>query len=45
MLLTGTREERGLTRWAAQLDDSAQSDGSNKASTYDLPFGMSWLRK
>lgn len=44
-LLPGTDEERGITKWEEdyKIDENATLDEINKC--YDLPFGMSFLRK
>ncbi|OWF41416.1 solute carrier family 23 member 1-like isoform X2 [Mizuhopecten yessoensis] len=48
-LMPGTVEERGLIAWRQVFEDSGSDvDGTTNAmtlKTYDLPFGMSYIRK
>ncbi|OWF41414.1 Solute carrier family 23 member 1 [Mizuhopecten yessoensis] len=48
-LMPGTVEERGLVAWRQVFEDSGSDvDGTTNAmtlKTYDLPFGMSYIRK
>ena len=43
-IITGTKEERGITSWTHQVGEYVAEDG-NTSSCYDLPFGMKTLRK
>lgn len=41
--VVGTREERGLTAWNQK--QAGGHDDVTSSSTYDLPFGMSYILK
>ena len=48
--IPGTDEERGVTVWREMIESATKptSDGGaggGGASTYDLPWGMDWLRR
>ena len=42
---SGTPEERGLTKWRSQFENSENSSSDCKQNCYDLPFVMEFLRK
>ncbi|XP_022128799.2 solute carrier family 23 member 2 [Pieris rapae] len=42
-LIPGTREERGLDKWAKEM--SLEAAGSSGPDTYDFPVGMSYIRR
>ncbi len=50
--IPGTDEERGVTVWREMIESATKSTsdggaggGGGGASTYDLPWGMDWLRR
>ncbi|XP_071813928.1 solute carrier family 23 member 1-like [Apostichopus japonicus] len=44
-VIRGTREERGMDKWKMMPDEDKKADGTTGLSCYDLPFGMSYIRK
>jgi len=42
--IPGTREERGLLAWEAQHGEDHEDYQDRVNRTYDIPFGMDWLR-
>ncbi|XP_038211925.1 solute carrier family 23 member 2 [Zerene cesonia] len=42
-LIPGTREERGLDKWAQEM--CLEAGGAGAGDTYDFPIGMSFIRR
>ena len=43
--IPGTREERGLVKWEAQMSLTTGEESSRASKCYDFPFGMKQIRR